>query len=97
MANPWGLVQRGARAARLWLTSLVSAYHCTTCGKPLRRLVPGDLTPEAVRSHRLAGTLGGLMASAYVCRDCTRSGEWVLIERHCPGARVFPQSSGEQP
>ena len=40
----------------------------------------GDFTPEAVRSHRLAGTLGGLLASAYVCRDCTKPGGWVLIE-----------------
>lgn len=92
MADTWGIVKRGARAARLWLASLVGAYHCATCGKPLRRLESGDLTPEAVRSHRLAGTLGGLMASAYVCRDCTKPGEWVLLERHRPAARVFPQS-----
>jgi hypothetical protein len=63
-----------------WLTSFVGPHRCGSCGKPLRRLVSADLTPEAVRTHRLAGTLGGLLAEAYVCGDCTKPGEWVLIE-----------------
>jgi|GEM_PF-7049284 len=73
------LVKRATRKWP-WLASLVGPYTCGSCGKPLRRLVTADLTPEAVRTHRLAGTLGGLLASAYVCRDCMKPGEWVLIE-----------------
>jgi hypothetical protein len=69
-------------AARVWqwLTSFVGPHRCKACGKPLRRLVMEDLTPEAVRTHRLAGTLGGLLAAAYVCHHCTKPGEWILIE-----------------
>ena len=77
MADPWEPVKR---AVRRWLTSLVGSHRCESCGKPLRRLVVADLTPEAVRAYRLAGTLGGLLAAGYVCRDCTKPGEWILIE-----------------
>ena len=80
MVDPWGALKCAVRAVRRWLTSLDAPYRCGTCGQPLRRLVAGDLTPGAVRSYRLAGTLGGLLTSAYVCRDCTKPGEWVLIE-----------------
>jgi hypothetical protein len=70
------------RAARVWrwLTSPVGPHRCEGCGKPLRRLVTADLTPGTVRARSLAGTLGGLLAAAYVCRDCTKLGEWILIE-----------------
>ena len=68
------------RAARRWLASLVGPHRCGSCGLPLRRLVAADLTPEAVRTRRLAGTLGGLLAGAYVCGGCTKPGDWVLIE-----------------
>jgi hypothetical protein len=73
-------VKRAARALWQWLTSLVDPHRCGSCGGPLRRLVSADLTPEAVRTYYLAGTLGGLLAAGYVCRDCTKPGEWVLIE-----------------
>lgn len=76
MANPW---ETGSRARRWW-TALVGTHRCGSCGKPLRPLVAADLTPEAVRTYRLAGTLGGLLTAGYVCRDCTKPGEWVLIE-----------------
>jgi hypothetical protein len=69
-----------ARAAWRRLISLVGPYRCGACDRPLRRLGSSDLSPEAVRAHRLAGTLGGLLAAAYVCDDCTRPGGWVLIE-----------------
>jgi DNA-directed RNA polymerase subunit RPC12/RpoP len=62
------------------LVSLLGPYRCRVCSKPLRRLVVGDLCPDAVRTRRLAGTLGGLMAAGYVCADCTKPGEWILIE-----------------
>lgn len=67
------------RAARRW-AALVGSYRCRECGGPLRRLVSADLTPEAVRAYRLAGTLGGLLAAGHVCRACTCRGEWILIE-----------------
>ena len=73
-------VKRASRAVWPWLTSLVGSHRCGSCGQPLRRLVSADLTPEAVRAYRLAGTLSGLLAAGYVCRDCTKPGEWVLIE-----------------
>jgi hypothetical protein len=41
---------------------------------------PGELRPDEIRSRRLAGTLGGLFASAYVCDACAKPGHWVLIE-----------------
>jgi hypothetical protein len=41
--------------------------------------VLADLSPEAARTHRLAGTLGGLLGEAHVCGVCTKPGEWVLI------------------
>ena len=71
---------RCCRAARRWAAALVGSYRCRECGGPLRRLVPADLTPEAVRAYRLAGTLGGLLAAGRVCRACTCRGEWILIE-----------------
>lgn len=76
MADP----RAAASRARRWWAALVGARLCGSCGQPLRRLVAADLTPGAVRRYRLAGTLGGLLASGYVCRDCTTPGEWVLIE-----------------
>ena len=76
MADPW----EPGSPARRWWAALVGTHRCGSCGKPLRRLVAADLTPEAVRTYRLAGTLGGLLAAGYVCRDCTKLGEWVLIE-----------------
>jgi len=79
MADPQESVTRAARVWR-WLASIVGSHRCGSCGQPLRRLVSVDLTPEAVRAHRLAGTLGVLLAAGYVCRDCTKPGEWVLIE-----------------
>lgn len=69
-----------ARGVRRWLGSLVGPYLCASCGGPLRRLVAVDLDPGAVRTYRLAGTLGGLLASGYVCAHCTRPGAWILIE-----------------
>lgn len=63
-----------------WLASLVGSHRCGVCGETLRRFVLADLTPEAVRARRLTGTLGGLLANAYVCRVCTKPGEWILIE-----------------
>jgi hypothetical protein len=69
-----------ARAVWRWLSALVGPYRCESCDKPLRRLESTDLSPVAVRTHRLAGTLGGLLAAGYVCDDCTRPGGWVLIE-----------------
>jgi hypothetical protein len=80
MTDPRELVKRASRATWQRLAALVGPYRCRSCGQPLRRLVSSDLTPEAVRTYRLAGTLGGLLAAGYVCRDCTRPGEWVLIE-----------------
>ena len=80
MADRREPVKRTTRAVWQWLTALVGPHRCGSCGKSLRRLVSADLTPEAVRTHRLAGTLGGLLAAGYVCRDCTKPGEWVLIE-----------------
>ena len=80
MADSREPVKRAVRAVWRWLTSLVGPYRCESCGGPLRRLVSTDLTPEAVRAHSLAGTLGGLLAAGYVCRDCTKRGEWVLVE-----------------
>ncbi len=68
------------RAAWWRLVSLVGPYRCMSCGKPLRRLVADDLSPEAVRTRRLAGTLGGLLTAAYVCDNCTKPGKWILIE-----------------
>jgi hypothetical protein len=68
------------RAAWRRLVSLVGPRRCGSCGKPLRRLVEGDLSPDAVRTRRLAGTLGGLLATGYVCGDCTKPGAWILIE-----------------
>jgi hypothetical protein len=62
------------------LPSLFGPYRCPVCGKPLRRLVATDLSPDAVRARRLAGTLGGLLTAGYVCADCTKPGEWILIE-----------------
>ena len=62
------------------LVSLFGPYRCRVCGKPLRRLVASDLCPDVVRTRRLAGTLGGLLAAGYVCADCTKPGEWILIE-----------------
>ena len=79
MADPQEPVKRTTSAVRRWLAALVGSHRCGTCGRPLRRLVPADLRPEAVRAYRLAGTLGGLLATGYVCRDCTKPGEWVLI------------------
>jgi hypothetical protein len=55
-------------------------YCCRSCGKPMRLLRSTDLTPEEVRTRRLTGTLGGLLAAAYVCEDCMAPGSWVLIE-----------------
>ena len=63
-----------------WLTSGFGPHLCESCSGSLRRLAPADLAPEAVRAHRLAGTLGGLLAGAYVCRTCTERGGWVLVE-----------------
>ena len=80
MPDPRELVKRAGRATWQWLTALVGPHRCASCGGPLRRLVSSDLTPEAVRTYYLAGTLGGLLAAGYVCRNCTRPGEWVLIE-----------------
>jgi hypothetical protein len=80
MADPRGLVTRAVRTSWQWLTALVGPHRCGSCGGPLRRLVSSDLAPEAVRTYYLAGTLGGLLAAGYVCRDCTRPGEWVLVE-----------------
>jgi len=80
MADPREPVKRAAQAIRRWLMSLVGAHRCGSCGQPLRRLVSADLTAEAVRARRLAGTLSGLLGAGYVCRDCTKPGEWVLIE-----------------
>jgi hypothetical protein len=69
-----------ARAVWRRLTAFVGPYRCGSCDKPLRRLESIDLSPEAARAYRLAGTLGGLLAAGYVCDDCTRPGGWVLIE-----------------
>ena len=79
MADPWETGSRTLWVERWWV-ALVGTHRCGSCGTPLRRLVAADLTPEAVRTYRLAGTLGGLLAAGYVCRDCTKPGEWVLIE-----------------
>ena len=73
-------MNRVARAAWRQLVSLVGPYRCASCHNPLRRLTPADLSPEAVRARRLAGTLGGLLAGGYVCDGCTKPGGWVLIE-----------------
>ena len=62
------------------LVVLFGPYRCWACGKPLRRLLASDLSPDVVQTRRLAGTLGGLMAAGYVCANCTKSGEWILIE-----------------
>lgn len=78
MSEPRGHL-RGGTVWR-WFAALVGPYRCRACDRPLRRLVPGDLTPEAVRAYGLAGTLGGLLAAGYVCGNCTRHGEWILIE-----------------
>jgi hypothetical protein len=80
MADSRNLLNRAARAVWRWASSLAATHRCGSCGQPLRRLVSADLTPEAIRTRRLAGTLGGLLAAGYVCRDCTKPGEWVLIE-----------------
>jgi hypothetical protein len=72
-------MKRGSRVWR-WLTAFSGLHQCRSCGKPLRRLVTADLAPEAIRTYRLAGTLGGLLAAGYVCPDCTARGEWILIE-----------------
>jgi hypothetical protein len=80
MNDPRELVKRASRAAWQRLAALVGPHRCRSCDGPLRRLVSSDLTPEAVRAYRLTGALGGLLAAGYVCRDCTRPGEWVLIE-----------------
>jgi hypothetical protein len=79
IGNPRGFLNRATSAVRRW-ASLGTSHRCATCGGPLRRFVEGDLTPEAVRTYRLTGTLGGLLAAGYVCRTCTRPGEWVLVE-----------------
>jgi hypothetical protein len=42
--------------------------------------VEEDLSPEAVRKRRLAGSLGGLLAAGYVCTGCMKPGDWILIE-----------------
>jgi hypothetical protein len=80
MADRWEPVRRAARAVGRWWAALVGPHRCESCGEPLRRLVAAHLTPEAVRTYRLTGTLGGLLAAGYVCRDCTKPGEWILIE-----------------
>jgi hypothetical protein len=54
--------------------------RCRSCDQPLRRLVAADLSPDVVRTRRLEGTLGGLLAAGYVCATCTKAGEWILIE-----------------
>ena len=76
MGDPRNLVKHIAR----WWAAFVGPHRCASCDQPLRHLVSTDLTPEAVRTYRLAGTLGGLLAAGYVCRNCTKPGEWVLIE-----------------
>lgn len=80
MTDPRELVKRASRATWQRLAALIGPHQCGSCGQPLRRLVSSDLAPEAIRTHRLAGTLGGLLAAGYVCRDCTKPEEWVLIE-----------------
>jgi len=67
-------------AAWRQLVLLFGRYRCRLCDKPLRRLVASDLGPDVVQTRRLAGTLGGLLAAGYVCTDCTKAGEWILIE-----------------
>jgi DNA-directed RNA polymerase subunit RPC12/RpoP len=73
-------LKRVAWAAWRRLAALVGPYRCGSCGGRLRRLVEGDLSPEAVRDRRLAGSLGGLLAAGYVCANCTKPGDWILIE-----------------
>ncbi len=71
---------RPARALWRWLSVPVGPYRCGSCDKPLRRLESTDLSPGAVRAHRLTGTLGGLLAAGYVCDGRTRHGCWILME-----------------
>jgi hypothetical protein len=71
---------RRIRWAWRWLVVHLGPPRCRSCGKPLRRLVEEDLTPEVVRTRRLAGTLGGLLDAGHVCDRCTAPGHWILIE-----------------
>lgn len=73
---------RIVRAAWIHLASRFGPRHhcCGACGQPLRRLIMEDLTPEAVRSYRMAGTLDGILGGAYMCKTCMKPGKWVLIE-----------------
>jgi len=72
-------MKRIVRAA--WrLASLTGPYRCRACDKPLRQLVADDLSPDVVRARRLEGTLGGVLTAGYVCADCTKPGDWILIE-----------------
>lgn len=71
---------RPVRWAWRWLATYLGPPRCGSCGLPLRRLAEDDLTPEVVRTCRLAGTLGGLLAAGHVCARCTAPGSWILIE-----------------
>lgn len=62
------------------LVSSAGRFRCRACGRPLRRLEVTDLPPEAARTYRLAGTLGGFLATGYVCDACPTPGGWVLID-----------------
>jgi hypothetical protein len=73
-------MRRLIRAVGRRLVWLVGPYRCLSCGGPLRPFTPADLSPDDSRARRLGGTLGGLLASGYVCEACTPPGGWVLIE-----------------
>jgi hypothetical protein len=79
MTDKWESMKRAMQVVRRWLALFAGSYRCASCTTPLRRLVIADLTPEAVRTHRLAGKLGGLLTEGYVCPKCTKPGEWILI------------------
>jgi hypothetical protein len=72
-------MKRLAQAAWRWLIGFVGPPRCASCGNPLRRFMMADLTPEAGRMHRLSGKLGGLLTDGYVCPNCTKPGEWILV------------------